>query len=631
MKNKVIIFLLSFFCVFSSYGQTTVVKMEQDGGVFTVPCKVNGLSMRFIFDTGASTVCISATEALFMLKNGYLSPSDIKGRNYSQVANGDIVEGMTVNLREVEIGGLPLKNVEASVVKSLSAPLLFGQTAIRKLGPIKLDGDKLIIGKVSVLNEEQLKKKALELNSKAFYAGESGQYEEAIKLYNEANEIYPLANSYDGLVSIYDKIGNFDLALKASAQAVSLEPNNLSYTYNYAVELFQTKKYDNSIRFFKEVWNLGTGNPLSNEEVMLVGNACNYLGDIYMIKEMTSSASEWFHKANKILRNDAHSYLNLGDIAFDSAQYKKAIDYMKVGVSIEPNRPSNLPRYYKIGISFKELETIDSSMVYYEKAIKCYERNKKYCSKDENDYDGYKLYVYAMESYLEQARTMFGLVSAQASNNQEFNRQAYAFPNHYYQCVYKDGYGINNGRKGAFTEDDFGKWLAAAINAQDSSSVRTSLQFLGKNYPRNINFLYVISMLSSDDSKESLSKHIPMYKAILRIFPHFYMDSKPNILNNLAWAQCCTGDYVNAEINSSQAIKMDEEDPNKWETYGESLYYQGKYKQCIEAMTKCIDLSVNNDNSGEWLKGAYKLRGESYIKTGKDSKGNIDLQKSSQL
>ncbi|MBC7525280.1 MAG: hypothetical protein H7239_12685 [Flavobacterium sp.] len=46
--------------------------MERKGGVSIVPCKVNKLNLSFVFDTGASDVTISMTEALFMLKNIFL-------------------------------------------------------------------------------------------------------------------------------------------------------------------------------------------------------------------------------------------------------------------------------------------------------------------------------------------------------------------------------------------------------------------------------------------------------------------------------------------------------------------------------------------------------------------------------
>ena len=323
--------LFSALAIVKAQGQTTTVQMQRDaGGTYTVPCKVNGLSMRFIFDTGASTVCISETEALFMFKNGYLQRADIKGKNYSQVASGDIVEGMTINLRTVEIGGLPLHNVEASVVHSLSAPLLFGQSAIQKLGPIKLDGDKLIIGKVSVLDTEQRKTKALDLNRRAYLADESGRSDEAIKLYNQANEIYPLANSYDGLSYIYSKLGKHEDAIKSSEQAVALEPSNDQYQYNYAVALYEGKRYDAAVQFFSTFYDNSIyklshkeAGGMPKEGIQSVVNACNYLGDIYYEKGMNQKAIEWLNKGIKLSRpifgEDYYACLKLGDIAFNAS------------------------------------------------------------------------------------------------------------------------------------------------------------------------------------------------------------------------------------------------------------------------------------------------------------------------
>lgn len=104
-----------------------------------MPCEVNGLKLRFIFDTGASDVSISLAEATFMLKNGYLSKTDIKGSTYYQIANGDIVEGTTINLRTIKIGNKYLHNVDASIVHSTSSPLLLGQSALSKIGKYSFD------------------------------------------------------------------------------------------------------------------------------------------------------------------------------------------------------------------------------------------------------------------------------------------------------------------------------------------------------------------------------------------------------------------------------------------------------------------------------------------------------------
>lgn len=70
----------------------------------------------------------------FHVKNGYLSVNDIIGNQQFQTASGDIQVGTKIIIKKIEIGGLILQNVEASVVHNENAPLLLGQSALSKLG-----------------------------------------------------------------------------------------------------------------------------------------------------------------------------------------------------------------------------------------------------------------------------------------------------------------------------------------------------------------------------------------------------------------------------------------------------------------------------------------------------------------
>jgi clan AA aspartic protease (TIGR02281 family) len=133
---KALVLLLLPSCML--HAQATI-KLEQKDGVYLIPCSVNGLGLKFIFDTGASDVSISLTEAMFMLKNGYLTESDFIGTEEYQVATGEIHEGYTLNIRSIQVGGKKLENVKASVVKSSVAPLLLGQSAISQLGAFQFD------------------------------------------------------------------------------------------------------------------------------------------------------------------------------------------------------------------------------------------------------------------------------------------------------------------------------------------------------------------------------------------------------------------------------------------------------------------------------------------------------------
>ena len=96
--------------------QGTKVRMEANGGVYLVPINVNGLDLKFIFDTGASSICISSAEATVMVRQGQITEDDILGQQQFQDATGRVSVGTIVNLKTVEIGGIVLHNVEAKEV-----------------------------------------------------------------------------------------------------------------------------------------------------------------------------------------------------------------------------------------------------------------------------------------------------------------------------------------------------------------------------------------------------------------------------------------------------------------------------------------------------------------------------------
>jgi aspartyl protease family protein len=123
----------------------TKVRMEKAGGVFLVPIKVNGLDLKFIFDTGASSICLSSAEALVMLRQGQITQDDFVGQQQFQDATGGISVGTIIRLHTVEIGGIVLRDVEANIVDNIQAPLLLGQTALSKFGKVTIDYDNNII------------------------------------------------------------------------------------------------------------------------------------------------------------------------------------------------------------------------------------------------------------------------------------------------------------------------------------------------------------------------------------------------------------------------------------------------------------------------------------------------------
>lgn len=265
--------------------------MKENGGVYTVPCKVNGVKMSFIFDTGASSVCLSKNMASFLLDNEYLNEDDFQGTTTSQVADGRIVQNLVVNIRDLEIDGLHISNVHAMVVDGQSAPLLLGQSAIQKLGRISIEGNRLIIYSASENN--QLTKEQLDdlydeswdyYTSKSYAAAIEGflklrengvytiqyylamsywhnhQYSEAINAFKEyfvSDSFYndtpeTIADAYSGCANCYENLEDYRNALLYIQKAEKLFPDFSFYKYCIAYDYKALGEYDKADDYYKE-------------------------------------------------------------------------------------------------------------------------------------------------------------------------------------------------------------------------------------------------------------------------------------------------------------------------------------------------------------------------------------------
>ena len=194
IKEKMITKRIYYICILLSIytfclGQK-VISLTKQNGVYTIPCTINGVKRSLIFDTGASSVTISMQLAKLLYSSGKLSDSDIKGFGRSQTASGHIVDNMAIILRDVEISGLHLKNVDAVVLEGQNVPLLLGLSAIQKLGKVTLSGNRLIIDS-SILGNSQLS----ELRTRIKSHIDKDEYGEAISLLKR-----PGCNRGDGFV-----------------------------------------------------------------------------------------------------------------------------------------------------------------------------------------------------------------------------------------------------------------------------------------------------------------------------------------------------------------------------------------------------------------------------------------------
>lgn len=113
---------------------------EMYGNTIMIPVRINGVGLNMIFDTGASSTCITMAEAQYLYEKGKLSNDDILVIQTFQTADGKIGVGWTVILHEVIIGeSIRLNNVEALVVENQQAPLLLGQSVLRNFREVSVD------------------------------------------------------------------------------------------------------------------------------------------------------------------------------------------------------------------------------------------------------------------------------------------------------------------------------------------------------------------------------------------------------------------------------------------------------------------------------------------------------------
>lgn len=124
----------------SGSGRSFKIPMARNGQYVT-EARINGREVTMLVDTGASQIALP--EDLARKIGIFLQPSDYK--TPVQTANG-IARAAATNLRELRLGPIRLKNVDALVLEDglLSTPLL-GMSALGKLERFDISNDTLIL------------------------------------------------------------------------------------------------------------------------------------------------------------------------------------------------------------------------------------------------------------------------------------------------------------------------------------------------------------------------------------------------------------------------------------------------------------------------------------------------------
>ena len=300
MKHIIAIFLLFISCLSSN--ADTVIQMENYGGVYRIPCFVNGAKMKFIFDTGASNVCLSMTMAEYLYDNGYIEAKDIKGTGSSSVADGRIVDHIVLILKDVQIGDLHLYNVEAVVVDGQNAPLLMGQSALKKLGSYEINGSMLIIHNDG---EDNLDDQIENLRN---LASEASRY----NMYNKAADYYAQLYSMDELwgqelmsyAHCLQKMKEYDTALEVLFSITDYDwyiDNDVDFYWYIANVYFDAGDYHSAIEYYRLSNKYFSNSPLTSVarnlyDIAFCYNLCDLFG--FAKKAYWESFVAYCEKAN---------------------------------------------------------------------------------------------------------------------------------------------------------------------------------------------------------------------------------------------------------------------------------------------------------------------------------------------
>lgn len=119
-------------------GQGTTLDRAADGH-FYANAQVNGMPVRFLVDTGASGVALSAADAQRVGLSFLSSEFVAVGRG----ASGE-VRGKLVTLDRVTLGGKSVDNVSGAILEGSEMSLL-GQSFLGRMGTIEITGDRMVI------------------------------------------------------------------------------------------------------------------------------------------------------------------------------------------------------------------------------------------------------------------------------------------------------------------------------------------------------------------------------------------------------------------------------------------------------------------------------------------------------
>jgi uncharacterized protein len=129
----------------ANLGRSTEILLKKQGGVYELPVRINGvITLKFILDTGASEVNIPADVALTLWRTGTIGQGDfLPGQSY-ELADGSTLKSSRFIIRELDVGGIKISQVPASIMPATGS-LLLGQSFLGRLESWAMDNKRHVL------------------------------------------------------------------------------------------------------------------------------------------------------------------------------------------------------------------------------------------------------------------------------------------------------------------------------------------------------------------------------------------------------------------------------------------------------------------------------------------------------
>lgn len=438
-----------------------------------------------------------------------------------------------------------------------------------------------------------------------------GKCEEAIELCTETlghtSNKYYRSDLFDVIGWAYDKLDQPEQMLWAYQKGMEEDPKNAQVVHNLAVSYYYDEQYENAEILFTEAFH----NKLYSGYPIMEPLAYAFLGASQMELDRAKEAETNLLKAIELdpWGCGTMPYYRLGTIYAEQERYQEAADMIRTGLGIEPEDPANFKKYFGLGILLlrggKKEEATDA-------LEKCTSIAKEImCS----DIEAFTFLFKSEEAFMQvpyyygKAQLALFRICDEPLEQIKLFKELYEFP---------------------FAGEVFlepGDYLRACWVYKnllyDRKSYEEYLAAVLERFPDNPDVLWMKAQEMGFEEVET----IDTFKKILEkeyVYEPMGFDYA-TVYNNIAWGYCLQGKYNEALPYSIRSVRMNKNHDYSWETLGEIYWYTENYEGCIDAMTRCIDISK------EKYPEAYRFRGNSLIKLGKAVEGKKDLKKADKL